>query len=71
METSQKRVLRVVERQRRKPECLKDYIIMAEVLDTYLSAVNSVEAEKWIAAMEEEIVSLKDNHTWNLREPTD
>ncbi|KAG8173265.1 hypothetical protein JTE90_010175 [Oedothorax gibbosus] len=70
VDTNQGMVQSVQGRQRRKPEYLKDYVLMAEVPDTHLAAVNLEDAEKWKAAMEEEIVSLQENHTWDLVEPT-
>ncbi|KAG8172366.1 hypothetical protein JTE90_003842 [Oedothorax gibbosus] len=70
VDTNQGMVQSVQGRQRRKPEYLKDYVLMAEVPDTHLAAVNSEDAEKWKAAMEEEIASLQENHTWDLVEPT-
>ncbi|KAH9680956.1 hypothetical protein KPL71_026757 [Citrus sinensis] len=35
---------------------------------TYSEAINSDKAEEWIKAMDEEMMSLKKNHTWNLIE---
>ncbi|KAH9657209.1 hypothetical protein KPL70_022963 [Citrus sinensis] len=35
---------------------------------TYSEAINSDKAEEWINAMDEEMMSLKKNHTWNLIE---
>ncbi|KAH9686286.1 hypothetical protein KPL70_014312 [Citrus sinensis] len=35
---------------------------------TYSEAINSDKAEEWIKVMDEEMMSLKKNHTWNLIE---
>lgn len=42
------------------------YSLMFSIPNTYEEAIKSKDAEKWRAAMDVEIKSLMDNHTWDL-----
>lgn len=54
----------------KKPSYLQDYVLLSEqvIPDSYASAIECAEADFWKSAMEEEMASLKENHTWDLME---
>lgn len=55
----------------RKPTYLEDYVLIAEynVPETFESATTASDSDKWRSAMDEEIASLNENHTWELVNP--
>ena len=52
----------------KKPVKLEDYVVLAKIEEptSFSEAMTSPQLEKWIKAMEEELLSICDNNTWDL-----